>query len=74
MARTPIPPPKQRLRGAARFKRSEAHRLVRAATDAGLTVRGIEIDGGRLRVLIGKEGEPGNDLDSWLKKKDAHQA
>jgi hypothetical protein len=39
-------------------------------------VRGVEVDAvtGDLRGLVGKPGEPNNDLDSWLKKKDAPQA
>jgi hypothetical protein len=69
-------PPKQRTRGLSRFKRSEASRLVKGARDAGLTVCGIEVDRvtGNLRVLVGQPGEPNNDLDSWLKRKDAPQA
>jgi hypothetical protein len=63
-------PPKRRQ---ARFKRSETSRLLKGAADAGLTVRGLEADAvtGVLRVLVGKPDEPNNDLDSWLKKKDA---
>jgi hypothetical protein len=52
-------------------------RLLRGAADAGLTVRSFEIDPvtGTLRVFVDKGGEPSsNNLDSWLKKKDAHQA
>jgi hypothetical protein len=69
-------PPKQRPRRLARYKRSETTRLLKGAIDAGLTVRGIEVDAitGDLRVLVGKPDEPNNDLDSWLKRKDAHQA
>jgi hypothetical protein len=37
----------------SRFKTTETARLIRAAVEAGLTVRGIEVDvvGGTLRVL-----------------------
>ena len=53
-------PPKQRTRGLSRYKRSETSRLVKGAIDAGLSVRGIEVDAvtGDLRVLVGQPGEP----------------
>jgi hypothetical protein len=67
-SRTPSPPSKQRTRGFSRYKRSETTRLLKSAADAGLTVRGIEADPvtGALRILVGKEGEPSNDLDREL--------
>jgi hypothetical protein len=74
--RTSPQPPKQRTRGLSRYKRSETARLLRAATDAGHTVCGLEVDPdtGKLRLLFDSgKGEPNNNLDSWLKKKDAHQ-
>ena len=50
----PTPPPEQRTRGLSRFKRTETARLLKGALDAGLSVRGIEIDPGTgaLRVLV----------------------
>jgi hypothetical protein len=74
----PSQPSKQRGRGASRYKRSETARLLKAATDAGLTVRGIEADPvtGALRILVGKggEGEPGDtDVEQWLSKHHAHK-
>ena len=55
-----------------RTRKPSAARLLKGAIDAGLTVRGIELDAtGTLRVLVGNSEAPGNDLDSWLKKKDA---
>ena len=56
-----------------RTRKPSTARLLKGAIDAGLTVRGIELDAtGTLRVLVGNsEATPGNDLDSWLKKKDA---
>jgi len=60
---------KQRMRGASRFKRSEAARLLRAATDAGLLVRGVEVDAatGRLRVLVGEPGKS-DDFDNVVER------
>jgi hypothetical protein len=57
--RTPSPPPKRRTRGFSRYKRSETSRLVKGVMDAGLPVRGIEVDPdtGALRVLVGEPGE-----------------
>jgi hypothetical protein len=76
MPQSPPQPLKRRPRGLTRHRRRETARLLRSALDAGLTVRGLEVDpvSGRLRVLVGKPDEPNNELDSWLKKKDAHQA
>jgi hypothetical protein len=75
-SRNPTQPRKPPTRGFSRYKRSETARLVKGVIDAGLPVRGIEVDPdtGKLRVLVGRPDESGNDLDSWLRKKDAHQA
>jgi hypothetical protein len=64
---TPTQPPKQRTRGLSRYKRSETRRLLKGAADAGLTVRGLEVDAvtGDLRVLVGKPGEPSDNSNSW---------
>jgi hypothetical protein len=45
---------RQPTRGASRFKRSEAKRLLQSAVDVGLNVCGLEIDPntGALRVLV----------------------
>ena len=43
-SRNPTQPPKPRTRSASRYKRSETSRLLQGAKDAGLTVRGIEVD------------------------------
>jgi hypothetical protein len=51
----PQPPKQQRMRGAARFKRSETKRLLQSAVEVGLKVVGVEIDpGGTVRILVGK--------------------
>jgi hypothetical protein len=54
---------KQRTRGLSRYKRSETTRLLKGAIDAGLTVRGLEVDPvtGALRVLV---GAPSTDTES----------
>jgi hypothetical protein len=59
-SRNSLQKPKQRARSSSRYKRSETFRLVKGAMDAGLTVRGLEVDPatGALRVLV---GEPGTD-------------
>ena len=44
MAKSQKPPQPPRQRNASRYKRSETSRLVQGALDAGLTVRGIEVD------------------------------
>jgi hypothetical protein len=51
--------PKRRARSSSRYKRSETFRLVKGAQDAGLTVRGLEVDPatGVLRVLVGGGAE-----------------
>jgi hypothetical protein len=59
MAKSQSHPLKPRARGASRYKRSETSRLLKGAIDAGLTVRGLEVDSvtGALRVLV----EPDKD-------------
>ena len=56
MPQSPPQPPKRRPRGVTRHKRRETARLVRSVLDAGLSVRGVEVDAvtGALRVLIGE--------------------
>jgi hypothetical protein len=53
--------PKRRPRPISRFKRSEATRLLQGVLDAGVPVRGVEVDHvtGDLRVLVGKPDEAG---------------
>lgn len=71
----PQQPPKQRPRSLSRFKRSETSRLLRSALDAGLPVRGVEVDPvtGKITVLVGKPDETVEpDVEKWLSKH-AHQ-
>ena len=71
-------PLKPRPRGPSRYRRRETARLVRGVLDAGLSVRGVEVDPltGALRVLAGRPDEPGKDaepdVEKWLSKH-AHQ-
>lgn len=71
MAKSQKPPQPPRQRNASRYKRSETSRLVQGALDAGLTVRGIEVDPatGVLCILTEfADGEAGDtDLDRELK-------
>ena len=78
MAQNPQKPPQRRIRGISRYKRSETARLLKGAMDAGLPVRGFEVDPvtGVLRVLVGKpgKGEPADaDVEQWLNKQHAHK-
>ena len=65
-------PPKQRTRGASRYKSGETKRLLKGALDAGLTVRGLEVDPvtGALRVLVGNPGAPGDSTPSHSLERD----
>ena len=79
MAQNPTQPSKRRQRGLSRYRRSETTRLVKSAKDAGLTVRGIEVDPatGVLRVLVDSSDAPGNSGNSWdevLNAKDTKRA
>ena len=70
-SRAPRKASKRRMRGFSRYKRSETSRLVRGVMDAGLPVRGIEVDPttGTLRVLVGKPGtEPEHDTPERIIK------
>jgi hypothetical protein len=69
MAQKPPQPLKRRPRGLSRYRRSETARLVKGALDAGVPVRGLEVDpvSGALRVLFGKPGEqPTEASNPWL--------
>ena len=76
-SRAPKKPSKQRTRGFSRYKRSETARLLKGAMDAGLPVRGIEVDPitGVLRVLVGsgKDKPDDADVEQWMSKHHAHQ-
>jgi hypothetical protein len=67
--------PKRRTRGLTKIKKTEITRVARGVLAAGLPLRGFEVDpaSGKFSVLVGQPGEPaGNDLDNWLRKKNAH--
>ena len=67
MPQSPPQHSKRRPRGLTRHRRRETARLLRSTIDAGLTVRGIEVDPvtGALRVLVAKPGEPSDNSNSW---------
>lgn len=68
-----VPPPEKRPR---LFKR-DVMCVIHSARDAGLPVAAVEItcqDGTRIRVLGPDAASTGNELDEWLKKKNARQA
>ena len=60
MPQKPTKPPKRRPRGLSRYRRSETSRLIKGAMDAGVPVRGLEVDPvtGKLQLLFGKPDEP----------------
>jgi hypothetical protein len=71
------PKPPRRTRGLSKFKRTDLTKAAKATLAAGLPVRGIDVDPatGKITVLVGQTAEAtGNDLDNWLRKKDAHSA
>jgi hypothetical protein len=64
-------------RGTNLFNRNDLRRAIRSAHEMGLAVDSFEIDrDGKIvvRTRKGKPSEPGNDLDNWLKNKNADQA
>ena len=65
----PQPPKARRPRGLTRHRRRETARLLRSTIDAGLTVRGIEVDpdSGALRVLVGEPDEPVETVEDQIK-------
>ena len=69
MPQSPPQPPKRRPRGLTRHRRRETARLLRSTIDAGLTVRGIEVDpdSGALRVLVGEPDEPVETVEDQIK-------
>jgi len=64
-------------RGTNLFNRNDLRRAIRSAQEMGLSVDSFEIDrDGKIvvRTRKGCSGEPGNDLDEWMVKKNARQA
>jgi hypothetical protein len=63
-------------RGTNLFNRNDLRRAIRSAQEMGLSVDRFEIGrDGKIVVHTRKSeaGEPDNDLDIWLRKKDADQ-
>ena len=62
------------------FKHRDVVRAVKAAKAAGIDASQVTVDPRTGAITVGPApgaagaGEPGNDLDNWLKRKDAHQA
>jgi hypothetical protein len=69
-------PKKRRTRGLSKIKKTEITRVAKGLLAAGFPVRGIDVDPatGKISVLVGQPGAPDNNLDNWLRKKDAHPA
>jgi hypothetical protein len=59
-----------------KFKDRDVQRVVRAARRVGVDVARITVNPntGEITVATARSGEDGNDLDNWLRKKDAHPA
>jgi hypothetical protein len=58
------------------FRRNDVMRAVKCAKDAGVPVAAIEItckDGTVIRVLGPDAAAPDNELDKWMKDKNARQ-
>ena len=61
-------PPTRRAsyRGPNRFRKVEAHRLMRGVLDAGLQVIGVEVDpGGTIRVLTSQAAANVGAANPW---------
>ena len=57
------------------FKHRDVVRAVKAAKAAGIDASQVKVDPNTGEITVGPvPGEPNNDLDSWLKRKDAPQA
>jgi hypothetical protein len=54
----------------AAFKHRDVRRLIKAVRAEGLNPTAIEVDvkAGRIRVISGKSGDTGSDLDKWLEE------
>jgi hypothetical protein len=62
-------------RSASTFRQTDITRALKAVRAAGYSAVRVLIDKmGRIEIATAAESEPGNDLDNWLKKKDARQA
>jgi hypothetical protein len=68
------PQPKtRRTRGPAKLRRSEISRVAKGVADAGLSVRGFEVDPatGKFTILVGPTGvdAQAEAFDSFLRSK-----
>jgi len=60
-------------RRPTRFRETELARAVRAAKRAGGERVDVDLQSGRISVILAKSGEPqasGNDLDKWMEKRE----
>jgi len=54
--------------GPYSFKHRDAARLIRATTAAGLTVKGVSLDGGKVTLLVGdvaQRANTDNESNPW---------
>ncbi len=72
----PDPTRKRGDRGPSRLKQSHVARVVKGVAAAGIENARFEVDPhtGKITVFVGQPIEGGNDLDSWIAKRDAHSA
>jgi hypothetical protein len=49
--------------GPHSFKHRDAARLIRATTPAGLTVKGVSLDGGKITLMVGDATQRANTDD-----------
>ena len=64
--------------GRHSFKHNDAARLIRATAAAGMKVKGVTLDGSKVTVLVDGAEPPVNgnttdEVESWVKKHNAHQ-
>jgi hypothetical protein len=60
-------------RSPSPFRESDVTRAIRAAKKAGVEIARVEIEPGKITVIVGKpEPEQATDLDKWLGKHNAH--
>jgi hypothetical protein len=72
----PSPIRKRGDRGPSSLKQSHVARVLKGVAAAGIENARFEVDphSGKITVFVGQPIEGGNDLDSWIAKRDARSA
>jgi hypothetical protein len=52
-------------RGAHKFKQGDVTKAIKGAVNAGLAVKRVEIEGGKIIVFTGQDNKPPAAMNEW---------